>query len=148
MSVNTRNPYMFRSFLFDHPQGAICRALCRYCTVFCWFAFIEYLFGMWPYVYIIYLCVCVCVCLVLLSVEDLFVNCFVTVSNYETVHKYVFHWQQHQARAHTHTHTHTHTNRWYTHAATYHGNIQRRKSAEDIIITAQSTAYGPLRMVE
>jgi len=29
MFVNTRNPYMFQSFLFDHPQGAICRALCR-----------------------------------------------------------------------------------------------------------------------
>jgi len=25
---------MFRSFLFDHPQGAICRALCRYYNVF------------------------------------------------------------------------------------------------------------------
>jgi hypothetical protein len=30
MFVNTRNPYMFRSFSFDHPQGAISRALCRY----------------------------------------------------------------------------------------------------------------------
>jgi len=24
---------MFRSFLFDHPQGATCRALCRYYTI-------------------------------------------------------------------------------------------------------------------
>ena len=63
---------MFWSFLFDHPQGATCRALCRYYNVFHWFTFIEYLLGMWPYVYIIYLCVC----LVLLSVEDLFVNCY------------------------------------------------------------------------
>jgi len=38
--------------------------------------------------------------------------------------------------------------KWYAHTATYHINIQRRKSAEDIIVTAQSTAYGPLRMVE
>jgi len=38
--------------------------------------------------------------------------------------------------------------RRYTHTATYQVNIQRRKSAEDIIVTAQSTAYGPLRMVE
>jgi hypothetical protein len=37
-----KNPYMFRSFSFDHPQGAICRALCRYCNVFSWFAFIEF----------------------------------------------------------------------------------------------------------
>jgi len=41
-----------------------------------------------------------------------------------------------------------HTNRWYTHTATYHVNIQRRKSEEDIIVTAQSTAYDPLRIVE
>jgi len=34
------------------------------------------------------------------------------------------------------------------HTATYHVNIQRSKSAEDIIVTAQSTPYGPLRMVE
>jgi hypothetical protein len=34
------------------------------------------------------------------------------------------------------------------HTANYHVNIQRRKSAEDIIVTAHSTAYGPLRMVE
>ena len=34
MFVNTRNPYMFGSFLFDHPQGATCRALCRYYNVF------------------------------------------------------------------------------------------------------------------
>jgi len=74
MFVNTRNHYMFRSFLFDHPEGAICRALCRYYNVFRRFAFVEYLLGMWPYAYIIYLCVC----LVLLSVEDLF-------------HKQVFH---------------------------------------------------------
>jgi hypothetical protein len=74
MFVNTRNPYMFRSFLFDRPEGAICRALCRYYNVFRQFAFVEYLLGMWPYAYIIYLCVC----LVLLSVEDLF-------------HKQVFH---------------------------------------------------------
>jgi len=77
MFVNTRNPYMFRSFLFDHPQRAICRGSCRYCKVFRWFAFVEYLLGMWLYVYIIYLCVY----LVLLSVEDL----------------EVFHWQEHQA---------------------------------------------------
>jgi len=70
MFVNTRNPYMFRSFLFDHPQGATCRALCRYYNVFRWFAFVEYLLGMWPYACIIYLFVC----LVLLSVADLFVN--------------------------------------------------------------------------
>jgi len=70
MFVNTKNPYMFRSFLFDHPQGAICCALCRYYNVFCWFAFVDYLLGMWLYVYIIYLYVC----LVLLSVKDLFVN--------------------------------------------------------------------------
>jgi hypothetical protein len=62
MFVNTRNPYMFRSFLFDHPQGAVSRALCRYDNVFRWFAFVECLLGMWPYVYIICLCVCVCVC--------------------------------------------------------------------------------------
>jgi hypothetical protein len=62
MFVNTRNPYMFWSFLFDHPQGAICRALCSYYNVFRLFAFVEYFFGMWSYVYIIYLCVCVCVC--------------------------------------------------------------------------------------
>jgi len=70
MFVNTRNPYMFQSFLFDHPQGAVCRALCRYCNVFRWFAFVEYLLGTWPYVCII----CLFVCLVLLSVADLFVN--------------------------------------------------------------------------
>jgi len=40
MSVNTVNPYVFRSFLFDHPQGAICHALCPYCDVFRWFAFV------------------------------------------------------------------------------------------------------------
>jgi hypothetical protein len=78
MFVNTKNPYVFQSFLFNHPQRAICRALCRYYNVFCWFAFVEYLLGMWPYVYIIHLCVC----LVLLSVEDQF-------------HKQVFHWQEH-----------------------------------------------------
>jgi len=61
---------MFRSFLFDHPRGAIYRAVCRYYNVFRWFALIEYLLGMWLYVYIIY----VCVCLVVLSVEGLFVN--------------------------------------------------------------------------
>jgi hypothetical protein len=78
MFVNTKkNPYMFRSFLFDHFQGAICRDLCRYYNVFRWFMFVEYLHGMWLYVYIIYLCVC----LVLLSMEGLF----------------DFHWQQHQA---------------------------------------------------
>ena len=61
------NPYTFRSFLFDHPHGATWCALCRYYNVFRWFAFVEYLHGMWLYVYIIYLCVC----LVLLSVEGL-----------------------------------------------------------------------------
>jgi hypothetical protein len=115
---------MFRFRLFDHPQGAICRALCRYYKVFRWFAFVEYLHGMWLYVCII----CLCVCLVLLSVEDLFVNCSET--------------ELPLTRAPS-----THTNRWYTHTAKNHVNIQRRKSAEDII-TAQSTAYGPLRMVE
>jgi hypothetical protein len=38
--------------------------------------------------------------------------------------------------------------RLYKHAATYQVNIQERKSAEDIIVTAQSTVYGPMRMVE
>jgi len=33
--------------------------------------------------------------------------------------------------------------RSYTHTATYHVNIQLSKSAEDNIVTAQSTAYGP-----
>jgi hypothetical protein len=33
--------------------------------------------------------------------------------------------------------------RRYTQTATYNVNIQRRKLAEDIIVTAQSTAYGP-----
>jgi len=70
MFVNTRKSYMFRSFLFDSLQGAICRALCRYYNVFRYFAFVEYLLGMWLYACIIYLFVC----LVLLSVEDLFVN--------------------------------------------------------------------------
>jgi hypothetical protein len=46
---------MFRSFLFDHPHGAICRALCRYYNVFRWFAFVEYLLG-------VCVCVCLCVC--------------------------------------------------------------------------------------
>ena len=105
MFVNTRNPYMFRSFLFDHPQGAIRRALCRSCNVFSWFAFVEYLLGMWPYVYII----CLCVRLVLLSVEDLFVNSSQTGLPL--------------TRAPS---THTHTNRWYTHTATCQTNTQRR----------------------
>ena len=30
MFVNTKKSYMFRSFTFDHPQEAICRALCSY----------------------------------------------------------------------------------------------------------------------
>jgi len=55
---------MFRSLLFNHPQRAICRALCCYYNVFRWFAFVEYLHGMWLYVCVI----CLCVCLVLLSV--------------------------------------------------------------------------------
>ena len=101
MFVNTKNPYMFRSFLFDHPQGAICRALCHYYNVFHWFAFVEHLLGMWPYVYIIYLCAC----LVLLSVEDLFVNRQIDLP---------------LTRAPS-----THTNRWYTHTATYQVNTQR-----------------------
>jgi hypothetical protein len=53
--------------LFDYPQGAICRALCRYYNDFRWFAFFEYLLGMWLYVYVY-------VCLVLMSVEDLFLK--------------------------------------------------------------------------
>jgi len=27
MFVNTKNPYMFQSFLFDHPQGATCKSV-------------------------------------------------------------------------------------------------------------------------
>jgi hypothetical protein len=72
MFVNTKNPYMFRSFSFDNPQRAICRALRRYYNVFRWFAFVEYLLGMWLYVYIIYLCVCVLGAVVF--VKDLFVK--------------------------------------------------------------------------
>jgi hypothetical protein len=71
---------MFRSFSFDHPQGAICHALCRYYNVFRWFASLS--------IYMVCGCmcilsVCVCVCLLLLSVEGLFVNCF-------CVYKHVF----------------------------------------------------------
>jgi len=43
MSLNTRNPYMFRSFLLTILRGAICRALCRYYNAFRRFAFVEYL---------------------------------------------------------------------------------------------------------
>jgi len=99
---------MFRSFLFDHLQGAICRALCCYYNVFRYFAFVEYLLGMWPYVCITYLCVCVC--LVLLSVEDLFVNCSQT--------------DLPLTRAPS-----TQTNRWYTHTATYQVNTQRTQNS-------------------
>ena len=74
---------MFRSFLSDHPQGAICRASCRYYTVFRWFAFVEYLHSMWLYAYVIYWCVCAwCPCQWKVCLW---------------VHKQTFHWQGHQA---------------------------------------------------
>jgi len=73
MFVNTNKPLCFGPFYSHHPQGAVCHALCRYYNVFCRFAFVEYLRGMWLYAYVIYLCVC----LALLSVEGLFVNILV-----------------------------------------------------------------------
>jgi len=99
MFVNTKNPYMFRSFLFDHRQGLICRALCRYYDVFRWFAFVEY-FIWYVAVYVSSICVCAwCCCR--------WKTCLWTV--------------------------------WYGH--TPNKILNERKSAEDIIVTAQSTAY-------
>jgi hypothetical protein len=91
---------MFRSFLFYHPQRTICHALCRYYNVFRWFAFVEYLLGMWLYVYIICLCVCAwCYCQWKVCL-----------------------WTH---RPSTNKRTSTHTNRWHTHTATYQVNTQR-----------------------
>jgi hypothetical protein len=133
---------MFRSFSFDHPQGAICRTLCRYYTVFRWFAFVEYWLGMWLYVYII----CLCVCLVLLSVGDLFVNCLTIMSSADLRSLSIYlvrgcmcissvcvcawcccQWEiclSQTALPLTRAPS-THTNRWYTHTATYQVNTQR-----------------------
>ena len=52
---------MFRSQLFDHPQGTVFRAQCCY-YLLCLFASSSCLFGMWLYV------VYVCSCLMYLSV--------------------------------------------------------------------------------
>ena len=50
-------------FFYDHPQGVLGSALCRYYSSR-WFAFVEFVLlrSMWPHVYVI------CVCLVFLSV--------------------------------------------------------------------------------
>jgi hypothetical protein len=62
-----------------------------------------------------------------------------TQDSSQTVHKQTFHWQEHQAHTQTDDiHIRPHTKKI----------LNERKSAEDIIVTAQSTAYGPLRMVE
>jgi len=116
MFVNTRKPYIFRSFSFNHPQGAIW----RYYNVFRWFAFVDYLFGMWPYVYIICLSVCAwCSCQ------------FTNTSSTDKSTK--------------HTHTHTHTQIDDIHIRPHAKQILNEGiSAEDIVVTA----YGPLRMVE
>jgi hypothetical protein len=120
MFVNSRNPYMFQSFLFDHPQRAICCALCHYYNVFFWFVFVEYLLGMWPYVYII----CVCVCLVLLSVGDLYVCVLGALVSGRSVCLCAWcscQWEIHfsQTDLPLTRATTTHTNRWCTHTATY-----------------------------
>jgi len=56
-------------FFYDHLQGVLRCALCRYYSSR-WFAFIEFVLlrSMWPH-----LCV-ICVSLVFLSVGDLLVN--------------------------------------------------------------------------
>jgi hypothetical protein len=118
--------------------------LCRYYTVFRWSAFVEYWLGTWSYI------ICLCVCLVLLSVEDLFVNCHsavgrcraskaTTTNSTVTVHKQIFHWQEHQA--------HTQIDDIHIRPRTK-SILNERRSAEDSIVTAQSTAYGPLKMIE
>ena len=96
---------MFWSFSFDHPQWAICRALCRYHNVFRWFAFVEYLLGMWLYVYII--------CNITLQLEwntrnSLFTSHILDIMNFV---EFILTEQLHY--------------RWYTHTATYQANTQR-----------------------
>jgi len=51
---------------------------------------------------------------------------------------------------HTHTHTHTHTHKTDDKHIQPHTaqSINERKSAESNLVTAQSKAYEPLRMVE
>jgi len=113
---------MFRSFLFDRPQGAICRALHRYRNVFRWFVSSN-IYMVCGCMRISSICVCVCVrararvrvlgALVSgRSVCDLLSSLsWVNLSSQTDLPL---------TRAPS-----THTNRWYTHTATYHVNIQR-----------------------
>jgi hypothetical protein len=96
---------MFRSFLFDHPQGAIYRALCRYYTVFHWFAFVEYLYGMWLYVYI-------------------FSHTLIGKSGFLPIKCFTSHILDIMGYM-DFILTELLYYRWYTHTATYHVNIQR-----------------------